>query len=365
MSTAAPPDIHFAPGENFRVRDEWRRPARPVHRAAHVVSPGRLHFQVIDFTRMQPVVPGGGGLGISTSTGRQEVRVTVGEGGGAPFPTARHLLALFKHLVGHEADDIRVEVPQRIQQVHSGYGSNVTFNTALLAGLNALFGSPFSIPEMWDILTQNFVENDPAEERVYWGLDTGVGEACVLYGGLVWVDEHARYIGSASARLWVVTATGDARKLAYDRLSTLGRATEIGVGDVEEHEVLYNECLRYQREWGDRLLHFLEHRLKPHLLRDDALGLLSLGWEMNAVGNHRVQELIWRPEAVKGTADTVREAGGLYCTFSSAGPSIFGLAETEEAAHRVREALQAKWGEYFSNFQVGRAGEKLRVEIED
>ena len=360
-----PPDIHFEPGTSFHVRDEWRRPARPVHRRARVRSPGRLHFQVIDFTKMQPMTPGGGGLGISTTTGTSEVEITVGAEGGAPFPTAKHLLALFKHMVGYEGDDIRVEVPSRIRQVHSGYGSNVTFNTALVAGLNALFGSPFSVPEMWEILTQNFVENAPDERRVYWGLDTGVGEAAVLYGGLVWVDEHARYVGSATARLWVATATGDPKQLAHDRLREVGRVAEIGVGDVEEHDVLYNECLRYQREWGDRLLHFLEHRLKPHLLRDDALGLLSLGWEMNAVGNHRVQELIWRPDVLRDTAETVREAGGLYCTMSSAGPSIFGLAETEETAHRVREALEARFGDLFSNFQVGRAGEKLRIEIED
>lgn len=361
-----PAEMHFLPGNHFRVvRDDWRRPARPVHRRVRVRSPGRLHFQVIDFGRMQPMIPGGGGIGISTTTGTTELEITVGAGSGAPVPTAAHLLALYCHLVGHDAGDVRVEVPARIRHVHSGYGSNVTFNTALLAGLNAAFGTPFSVPELWDILTQNFVENTADGERIYFGLDTGVGEACVLYGGIVWVDEHARFVGNAQAHLWVVTATGDPAKIADRRLPQVGHATEIGIGEAEEQDVLINECLAYQREWGDRLLHFLEHRMKPRLLADDWRGLLALGWEMNAVGNHRVQELVWRADVLKGAADTVREAGGLYCTMSSAGPSIFGLAETEETALGIRDALQARFGDLYSDFQVGRAGEKLRIFVEE
>jgi predicted sugar kinase len=357
------PETYFLPGTSFRIRDEWRRPAAPVHRRVRVVSPGRLHFNVIDFSKMRPVLPGGGGLGISTTTAQNEVEVSIGGGEGPTVPTARHLLALFREIVGHSEDDVRVTVSERIRHVHSGYGSNVTLNTAVLAGLNALFGTPLSIPEMWDVLTQNFVENGD-DRHVYWGLDTGVGEAAVLYGGLVWVDEHARYVGSATAHLWVVTATGILDRLAIPRLRDIGQSSTRGVGDEEELEVL-KLCLEYQAEYGERLLHLFEHGMKPYLLRDDAVGLLSLGWEMNTVGNHRIQERIWRGDVLAGTADTVRDNGGLYCTMSSAGPSIFALAASEEIALRVRDALRERWGEYFTNFDVGRAGEKLRVYVED
>jgi predicted sugar kinase len=240
--------------------------------------------------------------------------------------------------------------------VHSGYGSNVTFNTALLSGLNALFGTPFSPPELWDILTRNFVENAD-DEYVYWGLDTGVGEACVLYGGLVWVDEHARYIGSATAHLWVVTATGDPKVLA-------GRRGREGFGDVEELDTL-QECLEYQAEYGERLLRHLEHRMKPHLLRDDVRGLLGEGWEMNRIGHHRILERFWGTEIMDRYQETARSAGALYAAMSSIGPSVLALADTEDQAERVRDAMAAALSETHSNFQIGRAGEKLRIEIED
>lgn len=359
-------ETHFAPGTDFRIRAEWRRPAQPVHARVRVRTPGRLHFNVWDFTKMQPVLPGAGGVGISTSTGFTEVEVTRGaaaSGPAADFPTARHLLALFKALVGYEGDDVHVSVPARIRHVHSGYGSNVTFNTALVAGLNALFGTPFSVPEMWDILTQNFVENANDGERVYWGLDTGVGEACVLYGGLVWVDADARYTGSATAHLWVVTAAGDPAALGVKRLQELGQVPTHGLGDVEEQEVLYRECMEYQAEYGERLAHFLEHRLKPHLLRDDAHGLLEACWDMNTIGNHRILERFWGKKVMGDISDTARRAGALFATMSSAGPSLFALTDTEEQAVRVRDALQAVLSDTHSHFQIGRAGEKLRIEV--
>src|SRR4051812_11926527 len=220
---------YFLPGEQLVIRDEWRRPARPVHGAARVWAPARLHFNVIDFFQMQPRIPGGGGFGFSTTgaVGELEVRLTGGGGGGAEMvPTARHLARLFGEMVGYDGSAVSVEVKSRIQHVHGGFGSNVTFNTAVLSALNALFGNPFSVPEVWQILTTNFVENsDASEGHILWGMDTGVGEACLQYGGLVWVDPFARYVGSAdTAGLWVVTASGDTEKLKSERVRAFGQA---------------------------------------------------------------------------------------------------------------------------------------------
>jgi hypothetical protein len=358
-------DIFFLPGTGFHVRDEWRRSARPLYRRARVHAPGRLHFNVFDFTRMRREVPGAGGLGISTATARHEVVVEVGGAGPvSPLPTGTHLVRLFAELVGHDADDLRVRLPERITSVHSGFGSNVTFNTAVLAGLNALFGSPFSLPEVWEILVRNFVEVGD-EARVYRGFDTGVGEACLLYGGLVWVDADARWVGSASADgLWVVTAEGDGQKLASDYLRGVGQAAERGIGHEEEDVTVATICADYQRELGEAHLRFLDERLKPMLLRDDARGLLSLGWEMNETGTYVLMTRLFRAEVLDAVQAAAREAGGLYFNMSSAGPSIFVMAGSEDDARRVAGALEERFGEWFANFRVGRAGEKLRIEVE-
>lgn len=354
----------FTPGQNFNLQNAWRRPARVVHPRVRVRVPGRLHFQVIDFTRMVPRAAGGGGLGTSTSTAETEIEITIGAGPAEyPVATAEHLVRLFCELVGYEGGDVRVSRPRAIEHVHAGYGSNVTFNTALLAGLNAAFGTPFSIPELYDILTRNFVENAD-DGRIYWGFDTGLGEACVLYGGVVWVDEGGRYLGSADASgLWLVTATGSFQALANPRLQQIGAASEKGVGEQEEYDV-FQICIDYQAEYGERLLHFLEHRMKPHLLRGDARALLAQGWALNELGSPRVLGLIWKGEVLTAMLETVRRSGGLYASMSSAGPTVFALAESEETAGRVARELEAGFSDYLSNFAVGRPGGKLKVFIE-
>jgi predicted sugar kinase len=357
---------YFLPGEQFRIRDEWRRPAAPVHRRARVWAPARLHFNVIDFFQMRPMIAGAGGFGFSTTGAWSEVEVTVGDGGGGAMPaTARHLCRLFGEMVGYAGDDVSVRVPTRIQHVHGGFGSNVTFNTAVVSALNALFGTPFSVPEVWDVLTQNFVENAGGDDvHVYWGMDTGVGEACLQYGGLVWVDQWARYVGSAdTAGLWVVTAGGDMARLASDRVKAFGQGGAHGVGDMDERESVVTLCFDYQREYHDRVLHFLEHRMKPAILRNDARAFLAQGWELNEIGTYRVMEELWRKDVLRGVMRVARETGALYAMMSSAGPSIFAIAEGQDGAERVREALEREFAEFFTGFAVGQAGVRMRIDL--
>jgi predicted sugar kinase len=281
-------------------------------------------------------------------------------------PTARHLARLFGQMVGYDGDAVRVEVPRRIRNVHSGFGSNVTFNTAVLSALNALFGTPFSVPELWQMLTTNFVENaDASPGHVLWGMDTGVGEACLQYGGLVWVDQFARYIGSAdTAGLWVVTAGGDTEKLKSERVRAFGQQGVHGIGDMDERESLVNICFEYQRAYHDRVVDFLERRMKPALLRNDARGFLAHGWELNEIGTYRVMEELWEKDVVRGAMAAARESGALYAMMSSAGPSIFAIAEGKDAAERVSDELESRFGDFFSGFAVGPAGVKMRIDLQ-
>lgn len=357
--------LYFLPGEQLRIRDEWRRPAVPVHRRARAWAPARLHFNVIDFFQMRPMIPGAGGFGFSTTGAWSEVEVSLDDGGGEMPATARHLCRLFGEMVGYPGDQVSVRVPTRIRHVHGGFGSNVTFNTAVVSALNALFGTPFSVPEVWDVLTQNFVENAGGdEERVYWGMDTGVGEACLQYGGLVWVDQWARYVGSAdTAGLWVVTASGDVARLASERVKAFGQGGAHGMGDMDERESVVTICHDYQREYHQRVLDFLERRMKPALLRNDARSFLSHGWELNEIGTYRIMEELWNREVLRCVMRVARETGALYAMMSSAGPSIFAIAEGRDGAERVRQALEREFAEFFSGFAVGQAGVRMRIDL--
>lgn len=371
MATAEVKDRYFLPGQNLVIRPEWKRKALPRYAQARVTAPGRLHFCVFDFSKMAPGL-GGGGLGVSTATAGNEVVVSVGKPGSETEGPAsgQHLVQLFKEAVGYHRTDLLVEVPERIKHSHGGFGSNVTFNTSVLAGLNALFGSPFSVHELWDMLTQNFVENTEDHKRVYVGLDTGVGEACLLYGGLVWIDAGSgygdgRFLGSIPTdNLWTVTCVGRTEKLVGEILLAFGKeGAEKGMGDKTEADVVAGACQQYQRQYGAALKQFLEEKMRPALLRNDLRELLSLGWEMNGVGNVKVLEGIYRTDILNQLTDSMRKANALYAGMSSAGPGFFAFSDSEAGAQKLKHVLEENFSEYFGNFAVGRAGGKLSIDL--
>lgn len=361
---------HFLPGQNLTIRPEWRRPAFRRYGRTRVNAPGRVHLTVFNFLKMAPGL-GGGGLGISVDTAHSELVISVGERQVSNLsPTGRHLLTLFQQCIGYERDDVRIAVPHQIQYLHAGFGSNVTFNTALLAGLNAMFGSPFSVSELWDMLTHNYVENATDGEHIYFGLDTGVGEACVLYGGLVWVDEGAgagdgRCLGSLPAEhLWVVTCVGKLEQLAGDAMRAFGKAAAEGLGDQREADIVAGLCQDYQRHYGPALHGLLDSQLRPAFLRGDLKGLLACGWAMNEIGNMKVLEGIYQPGVLRELTATMREAGSLYAGMSSAGPGFFAFADSEGQACELRNVIERRFSGYFGDFAVARAGTKLSIELE-
>jgi predicted sugar kinase len=357
--------ILFRPGENLTIRPEWKRFALTRYRKAVIRAPGRVHMNVFDFSKMAPGL-GGGGLGISVGTVSSEVEISV-DGHADPLaPSAQHILELFKQCVGYDRDDLRIRVRRRIEHAHAGLGSNVTFNTAVVAGLNALFGSPFSVGEMWDLLTHNYIENARDGKHVYFGLDTGVGEACVLYGGLVWIDEgpavgHGRFLGSIPTdNLWVVTGVGDPKKLVLDSMRSQGQ-----LGEKAEAEFVASVCQKYQAEYGPGLRQLLEGQLRPALLRNDFRGLLNAAWKLNDIGNMRVLSEFYRPEILQGLVDAMQQAGSLFAGMSSAGPGIFAFAENEAHARQLCALIEDDFGEYYGQLSIGRAGTKLAIELFD
>ncbi len=360
---------YFLPGEELTIDPAWRRSASIDYHAAKVWAPGRLHMGVFDFSKMAPGL-GGGGIGISTDTASSEVTVRRGETAHTQAPTTRHLLKLFTECIGYQDDDLIIETHQRITHTHCGFGSNVTLNSATLAALNSFFGSPFSVDELWRMLTQNYVESADDGVHIYIGLDTGVGEACLLYGGLVWIDAgrgvgDGRYAGNLIGDdLWVVTAVGRMEALAGEKMLAFGEATAQGLGDQSEVDVVAGICQAYQQQWGDALQRFFRDRMRPALLRNDLAGLLALGWELNEIGNMRVLAELYRPDRLTALTEAMRTAGSLWAGMSSAGPGFFAFADSRVNAESLSAILTDQFGNLLTDCTVGRAGRKLSIDVE-
>lgn len=358
---------HFLPGNNFVINQEWRRAAKPEYSGVKVVSPGRLHFSVFDFSLMAPGL-GGGGLGISTTTGGNGIELYFRNDKLSQKPTWLHLSELFKELVAYPNDDLCLKVSDIIKHTHSGLGSNVTFNTAVICGLNVLFGTPFSIAELWDIITLNFVENAKDNKSVYLGLDTGVGEAALLYGGIVWIESNPSnhegfYLGNLTTdNLWVVTGIGIEERLATKKMREYKEQGTHGVSANTELDVLDGICRVHQKEYGDKLYQFLKQKLKPAFLRNDINEFFDHCWELNDIGTMRAMGIVYSYDIMKGLADTLRSAGALYAGLSSAGPGAFAFAASEEDARMLKKTWEDTYGDYFKDITIGQAGKKIHID---
>jgi predicted sugar kinase len=357
---------NFLPGKNITMRQHWLRKAQPQYASAEVSVPGRLHFAVFDFTQMAPGL-GGGGIGVSTSTvGHQVVVSRAAEGqGGCDVASGRHMLEIFKQAVGYQGHDILVKRTRAIKHKHSGFGSNVSYNTATMAGLNALFGSPFSPQDMWEMITQNYVENTKDDEQVYFGLETGVGEACLFYGGLVWIDEqhgNGRFLGNlTSENLWVTTAVGNYDTLATEALRAHGEGADMS--GTTEAGFVPTHFMEWQRKYGASWRNFIDKKLRPALLRNDLFAFMKLGWELNSLSNMKVLEGIFRTEVLREFDETMQREGALYAGMSSAGPGFYAFSDSEEAARRIAGVMETRFSKYMGGLGVARAGEKMSINI--
>lgn len=356
----------FLPGANLTVLPHWERKAVPAYERAEVSVPGRLHFAVFDFLQMAPGF-GGGGLGVSTSTvGHQVIvsRTNAGDGG-CDVPSGQHMLELFKRTVGYHSDDIKVARAKSIKYKHSGFGSNVSYNTAALAGLNALFGSPLSPHDMWEMITRNYVETAKDDRHVYFGLETGVGEACLFFGGLVWVDEkhgNGRFLGNLSSEnLWVTTAVGNYDTLSTETLRAHGEGADMS--GTTEASFVPSHFVEWQKRYGEAWRNFIEKKLRPALYRNDLFAFLRHGWELNSMSNMKVLEGIFRTDVMRDFDETMQREGALYAGMSSAGPGFYAFSDSEEKGKHLAGIMASRFGKFMSGLAVARAGQKLSIEV--
>ena len=357
---------NFLPGANLTVLPHWDRKALPIYQRAEVSVPGRLHFAVFDFMQMAPGF-GGGGLGVSTNTVGHEVIVsrTAAGDGGCDVPSGYHMLELFKRTVGYDGQDIRIARARSIKYKHSGFGSNVSYNAAVMAGLNALFGSPFSPHDMWEMITRNYVENAKDEQHVYFGLETGVGEACLFFGGLVWVDEqhsNGRFLGNlTSENLWVTTAVGNYDTLATESLRAHGQGADMS--GTTEASFIATHWREWQKRYGDAWRTFIDKKLRPALYRNDLFAFLKHGWELNSMSNMRVLEGIFRTDVMREFDETMQREGALYAGMSSAGPGFFAFSDSEEKGSHLAAVMESRFSKYMNGLAVARAGQKLTIAL--
>jgi predicted sugar kinase len=353
----------FMPGKNFCIKDKWAKKSMIVHRHVEVVSPGRIHFSLFDYTYMRPPMPGGGGLGISTGVFTNKVVLKSGVKGAnidhLP-PAAQHVFMLFKALLGYELDDISVMLESKIPYSHSGYGSNVTLNTSIFWGLNAMFNYPFSKDEAFAVLTHNYIESSGVQ-KIHWGFDTGVGEAALLYGGFVLVDERCKKVTNVSVpELYTVIAKGNMATLACEDYICRGLVENGETGAVEA-QINEEVGMVHQHKYGKALKKFLDETLMPTFENDDYAGLCRHIWALNDLGTFKRMQMSYKKDTMLDFEAAAKSNGAVYCGISSAGPSMFAIMADPVKAAEFKTEIENNFSDYFELVDVGSAGRGVLV----
>lgn len=352
---------YFNPGENIRIEKSWFKKARPVYSAVRVTAPARLHFSVFDFLAMNPPLSGGGGIGISTSTFQTVVKVeSKNSNNQTQTPAAfLHLKKLFCKLVNYDEEKLSINIIKTIAHKHSGFGSNVTGNTALYCALNKLFGDPYAPIEIFKILTNNYVEHKE-NKKIYFGFDSGLGEAAVLFDGFVLVDTKCNYISNIkSPNIWAVTAVADKNTFTLKReFQNKKRKTE----ETETLETAPEKISDFQMR-NNRRLYKLQKNLVTYFNNQDTDSFYKNIWDINRLGIFEYMRSKYDAEILDEFVKISKECGAFYAGISSVGPSMFALTKDKNTAKNIKLNLENNLSDFFSNFKVGKAGEKIKYEV--
>lgn len=353
----------FLPGENLSIKEGYRRNREIKHVEINGEYPGRVHFSLLDYTEMNPPQPGGGGIGISCHNITNKIHISskLRTNPVITNPSVLHMQKLFAELVNNEVEKFSILINEDKTSSHSGFGSTVTRNTAVFSCLNTMFGKPFSDIEMFDILTHNYVE-DNNDKLVHWGFDTGVGEAALLFGGFVCVNEVGEYIGNISKDgLYIVMAKGNMEKFASQDYINRGLASS-GETGVIEAQINESVGMIHQRKYGDRLIKFFYEELIGSFLQNNYKNFKNKIWKLNHLGTFKRMQMSYNPEVMLNFEKAAKRQKAVYAGISSAGPAMFAIFSGYTDACKFMEENSQKFLPYLNTYTSGSVGGKITIE---
>ncbi|MDH7476258.1 MAG: hypothetical protein QHH09_02180 [Microgenomates group bacterium] len=357
-------NVTFYPGNYFHISKKWYKKTSKHCRLVKVKAPARLHFSVFNFLAMKPPQPGGGGIGISVSMKNSEVIIRYAdkfdhEKESSVPATAKHLRLLFCQLTNNDPKKIQITHCRSNSLLHTGLGSNVSFNTAVFYGLNELFYRPFNKQEIFDILTHNYVENDESNHlKIFMEPDTGIGEASILFGGFVLTDTKGKYTGNIEAPdIYVLVAIANKEKFiladGYSNKNSAQKSETLCLETAEKY------VKKFQAKYGKKLESYLENILIPIFLKKNKKKLYSNLWNLHENGITEFLRWTYGATIINKFLKIAKENNAIYAGMSSAGPSMFVIVKNRQLALTVKKKIVAQIGDYFKDYYISEAGKKI------
>ena len=223
-----------------------------------------------------------------------------------------------------------------------------------------MFGNPYTPMEIYKILTNNYVENND-NGKIYFGFDTGLGEAAILFGGFVLVDINGKYVGNIKDQnLWTITAVANKKKFFLKKEYQNKKQNKSR--ETETLETTPEKITDFQKQ-NNRKLYKLQGNLIEYFKIQDKANFYRNIWDINKLGCFDYMRSKFPYGILDKFINVSKENEALFAGISSAGPSMFALARDINKAINIKQKLENELCSYFSDFNVGKASEKIKYKI--
>lgn len=289
-------------------------------------APTRLNFGILDFTEMQPNLPGthcnSGSLGFGVSLYSQveltlidEPKVIIKNLPDGKTKLLNHTALIMKSLTDYRGGfEISADT---IPYPHVGLGSTAALTFALYNAINIALGYPFTERELVKISAFNYVEEGPGN-KLFPGQSTGMSGWVALKGGIC--------IVTAEAELVIREDLPE----NYQVIIGLPAIKEKGVVESANELPDLKKFYLYDRFNSARICHWVLMRLIPAIKTKNYKEVGEITWDMFLNSCKGIGVIMLRSSIrLLDLLLSLRKAGGELCFISSVGPAIVTLAPPE------------------------------------
>lgn len=340
----------FRPGMNIHTRENWQRAPTPTYSELKVCVPARLHFGMVDHSRrMRGGQASGGGIG--TSLDACETSIIVTNDRVDPSLTSdssvQHLIHVFEELLNSK-QMVSVCIENKTSDHrHMGLGSHSSKLVATALGINVLYGWPFSLNELYEIIVSNYVESSEDGEHVHWEGATGVGILAMLYGGVVWVRKDGQLLErNECTGMYAVYGSLDGPAVRKNP-------------SVDDHIRTY---INYRKTTNIELKRRAT-QLAPAFHSGSATTLFeNLHW-FSELGNFTTLSDMYDMNTVSNLCEMVQKNGALFCGISSRGPTFFAICASQSIAEPLLNILDNQTRGEISAHNLSAIGGKYHCDL--
>ncbi len=316
---------------------------RPIQTKITVTVPNRLHMFTTRSLFNVNNMTGGAGISIESN---QKMSISVDENTSnneTPSLVLDFFCEILKEKIGFQGG-IHVSYTNVLHK-HCGFGTTVSQICALCIAINYLYGGSISNTDIRRLIMEHYREE--VGNELVRGLETGVGPACSLYGGINYVTNS-------------------------ESLVHLEVPEQISVITFIPQETSFNRNISYEEEFGHRFKSYqadeeslevrtdlLYRKYIPALLKMDWSELGSITEKLHTMGLKRFECERFNYVYEIKMIDYLLESGALIAGLSSLGPLNYFLIEDDKINDVEKILRDEGYALQWKQFQISKTGVRI------